>query len=319
MPFAELGDVRVFYTDDGPSAARTGGAAVAGGSGGSSPQEQQDGPSAARTGGAAGDGGVPLLLVHGYGADSNDWVFHIPELSARHRVIAPDLRGHGYSSAPESGYRPGDFAADLVRLLDHLGVDRVNVIGHSLGGLIASALAVEHSERVNALVCVDPGYGQTPEVAAAFPAMLEGLRSGDPYTTAIASDQWCYTPASPPWLRELHRRKILGTAPAALVQAFAGMYEGDEQFGIRPASDAYIARRECPVLTLWSGVQAESAAWEQGLFKHPASRALVWPGGGHRLHAERPAEFLLVVGTWLAELDTPDSTLATPDDKEQNA
>jgi pimeloyl-ACP methyl ester carboxylesterase len=69
------------------------------------------------------------------------------------------------------------------------------------------------------------------------------------------------------------------------------------------------------VLTLWSGVQAESAAWERGLFKHPASQALVWPGGGHRLHAERPAEFLLVATGWLAGLHTSD----TPLDKEKNA
>ena len=272
MPFAELGDVRLFYTDDG-----------------------------------AGDGGgVPLLLVHGFGADSHDWVFHIPELAARHRVIAPDLRGHGHSSAPETGYRPQDLAGDLVRLLDRLGVERVTAIGHSLGASVVSALAVEHPGRVRALVCVDPGYGQPPEVAAAFPAMIEGLRGEDPHAVALANDAWCYTPASPPFLREWHRRKILATSRRALSQAFAGLYEGDGQFGVRPASDAYLARRTCPVLTCWSAAQAGHAAWERGLFRHPASRALVWPGGGHRLHAERPAEFLLVVGGWLEELDTLD-------------
>jgi pimeloyl-ACP methyl ester carboxylesterase len=252
-----------------------------------------------------------LLLVHGFGADSHDWAFHIPELAARHRVIAPDLRGHGYSSAPGTGYRPRDLAGDLVRLLDHLGVERVTAIGHSLGASVVSALAVEHPGRVRALVCVDPGYGQPPEIAAAFPAMIEALRGEDPYGVALANDAWCYTPASPPFLREWHRRKILGTSRQALAQAFAGLYEGDDQFGVRPASEVYLARRDCPVLTCWSAVQAGSAAWESGLFKHPASRAIVWPGGGHRLHAERPAEFLLVVGDWLDELDTLD--------KEKNA
>ncbi|MFD0851441.1 alpha/beta fold hydrolase, partial [Actinomadura adrarensis] len=71
MPFAELGDVRLFYSDDAPG--------------------KDDGD---------GEASVPLLLVHGYGADSHDWDFHIPDLASRHRVIAPDLRGHGYSSAP---------------------------------------------------------------------------------------------------------------------------------------------------------------------------------------------------------------------------
>jgi len=272
MPFAELGEVRLFYTDDGPPAGA----------------------------------GVPLLLVHGYGADSHDWVPHLPRLTAGHRVIAPDLRGHGYSSAPEAGYRPRELAADLVRLLDRLEVPRVTAFGHSLGALVVSALAVEHPGRVRALVCVDPGYGQPPDVAAAFPAMIEGLRA-DPYGTALANDAWCYTAASPPWLREWHRRKILGTAPHALAEGFAGMFSGDDQFGVRPAADAYLARRACPVLSCWSHARAESADWERGLFKHPASRALVWPGGGHRLHAERPAEFLHVATAWLAELDRLDT------------
>ncbi|WP_328593762.1 alpha/beta fold hydrolase [Actinomadura macrotermitis] len=250
----------------------------------------------------ASPAGDPLLLVHGYGADSADWSFHIPDLASRRRVIAPDLRGHGYSSAPETGYRPQDMADDLVRLLDRLGVERVVAFGHSLGALVVSALAVEHPGRVRALVCVDPGYGQPVEVAALFPAMYEGLRT-DPYATALANDAWCYTPASPAWLREWHRRKILGTAPQALAQAFPGMYEGEGQFGVRPASEAYLARRDRPVLSCWSAAQAGSAAWENGLFKHPASQAEVWPGGGHRLHAERPAEFLLVVNAWLGEID----------------
>ncbi|GLW62665.1 hydrolase [Actinomadura rubrobrunea] len=279
MPFAELGEVRLFYTDDGPS----------------------------------GGDRAPLLLVHGYGADSHDWVPHLPRLTAEHRVIAPDLRGHGHSSAPESGYRPRDMAADLVRLLDRLDVPRVTAVGHSMGALVVSALAVEQPDRVRALVCVDPGYGQPPEIAAGFPAIVERLRA-DPYGTALANDAWCYTAASPPWLREHHRRKILATSPRALVEAFAGMYSGDDQFGARPAADAYLARRACPVLSCWSHAQAGSAEWERGLFKHPASRALVWPGGGHRLHAERPEEFLLVVTGWLAGLERPD-----PLDKEMPA
>ncbi|MBW8483735.1 alpha/beta fold hydrolase [Actinomadura parmotrematis] len=272
MAYADLGEVRLFYTDDAPDAAP----------GAPSPD--------------------PVLLVHGYGADSADWSFHIPALAERRRVIAPDLRGHGRSSAPATGYRTADFTADLVALLDRLGVERVVAIGHSLGTLVVSALAVEHPDRVRALVCVDPGYGQPEEVAAYFPAMYDGL-AADPYATALANDAWCYTPASPRWLREWHRRKILGTAPQALAEAFPAMYRGEGAFGVRPAAERYLAGRACPVLSCWSAAQAGSAAWEGGLFKHPASRAEVWPGGGHRLHAERPEEFLFVVGAWLGDID----------------
>ncbi|MEV4259497.1 alpha/beta hydrolase, partial [Spirillospora sp. NPDC049652] len=226
MPFAELGDVRVFFTDDPPA--------------GREPR-------------------ATLLLVHGYGADSDDWIFHLPGFGGRYRVIAPDLRGHGLSSAPETGYAPRDLAADLVRLLDLLGVaEPVVAIGHSLGAMVVSALAVEHPDRVRALVCVDPAYGQPAEIAAAFPAMYEGLRSDDPYPTALANEEWCHTPASPPWLLAWHRRKILATAPRALAEAFPAMYEGDAAFGLRPQGDAYLARRACPVLSCWSAAQAAS-------------------------------------------------------------
>lgn len=269
MPFADLGGVRLFYTDDGAS----------------------------RT--------TPLLLVHGFAADSHDWMWHLPELSREHRVIAPDLRGHGYSEAPETGYRPHDFAADLTALLDHLGIDRVIAIGHSLGTIVATVLAVEHPERVTALVCVDPAYGQPPEAAAAFPAMIAALAK-EPYGTALANDAWCYTPASPEYLRNWHARKILGTPEHVLAQAFAALYSGDGQIGLRAESEAYLARRTCPVLSCWSALQAESAAWEAGLFEHPASVAVSWPGSGHRLHEERPAEFLYVVDKWLRNLkETP--------------
>ncbi|MEV5576303.1 alpha/beta hydrolase [Spirillospora sp. NPDC052269] len=273
MPFAQLGDVRVFFTDDPPTAAD---------------QEPRG----------------TLLLVHGYGADSDDWVFHLPRLGRQFRIIAPDLRGHGLSSAPATGYTPHDIAADLIRLLDHLGVtEPVVAIGHSLGAMAISVLAVEHPERVRALVCVDPGYGQSPDVAATLAATFAGLRSGDPYPTALANEDWCHTPVTPPWLLAWHRRKILATAPQALVQAFPAMYEGDGAFGLRPEGDAYIARRACPVLSCWSTRQAACADWERGLLRHPASRAESWPGGGHRLHTERPDEFTLVVRRWLGELD----------------
>lgn len=288
MPFAELGDVRMFYTDDAPRPAAEAAA---------TPQ-----PAKAEAKAEAEAALSPLLLVHGLGADSDDWIWHLPALSAHRRVIAPDLRGHGHSSAPENGYRPRELAGDLVRLLDQLGIERITAIGHSLGTLLVSALAVEHPDRVSALVCVDPGYGQPPTVARRFPKIIEALRR-DPYAASMRNERWCYTPASPPYLRTWHDRKILATAPVALAEAFAGMYTGDDQFGLRPAADEYLGRRECPVLSCWSRLQADSAAWEAALFKHPASRSVVWPAGGHRLHEERPAEFLLVIDEWLKTLN----------------
>jgi pimeloyl-ACP methyl ester carboxylesterase len=272
MPFADLGDVRLFYTDDHP-------------------------------GDHTHESAATLLLVHGWGADSHDWTWHIPDLSATHRVIAPDLRGHGHSSdpGPGSGYHPRALAADLIALLDRLGIEQVVAIGHSMGGQVVSCLAVEHPERVRALVCVDPAYGQPAEVADFLTGLVDGLRT-DAHATALRMDASTYTPATPPFLAAWHARKILATPPHVLTELFAAMFTGTDQFGVRPASDEYLTRRSCPVLTCWA--TAEPAAWEANLFKHPDSSTVSWPGAGHRLHEERPAEFLLVVKNWIAEVTT---------------
>jgi pimeloyl-ACP methyl ester carboxylesterase len=266
MAFADLEGVRLFYTDDGPSGAAT-----------------------------------PLLLVHGWGADGHEWSWHIQRLSADRRVITPDLRGHGYSSAPASGFHPRDMAADLLRLLDHLGIDAVIAVGHSMGAQVVSILAVEHPSRVRALVCVEPGYGFDGAIAAALPEMARQLEEGDAGAVSVRMDEWSYTPASPPMLRIWHARRLLAMRPHVLAEAFAAMFTGPDQFGVRPAADAYLARRTCPVLSFWR--EPARSAWERGLFKDPASTAVTWPGSGHRLHEERPAEFVLVVTEWLTKLD----------------
>ncbi|WP_031165472.1 alpha/beta fold hydrolase [Streptosporangium roseum] len=262
MAFTDLGDVRLFHTDDG-----------------------------------AGD--TTLLLVHGLGSDSHEWVHHIPSLAERYRVLAVDMRGHGYSSAPETGNAPRQMAEDLALLCGTLGVESCVAIGHSMGGQIVSHLAVEHPSLVKALVTVDPGYGFTGAVAASFPALIERMRE-DPVAAALRNDQWTSTGATPQWLREWHRRRILATPPHVLLQAFEAMFGGPEALGVRPNSDGYLSRRACPVLTFW--FDPAQAEWEADLFKDPHSKAVTWEGSGHRLHEERPGEFLLVVTHWLRSL-----------------
>jgi pimeloyl-ACP methyl ester carboxylesterase len=79
-------------------------------------------------------------------------------LSATHRVTAYDLRGHGYSTAPASGYTSADHAADLLALMDAIGADRASLVGHSFGGVIAAHAAVLAPGRVESLVLSDPYF-----------------------------------------------------------------------------------------------------------------------------------------------------------------
>lgn len=96
--------------------------------------------------------GAPLLLLHGLGADHQDWREVVPELSGRYRVIAPDLRGHGASPRGPGPYTPWQMARDIVALMDAEGIAAAPVVGHSMGGAVAMSLVLLAPERVSRLV-----------------------------------------------------------------------------------------------------------------------------------------------------------------------
>lgn len=81
----------------------------------------------------AGDGPV-LLFIHGTACDSHDWDFQIAHFAGTYRVLAVDLRGHGRSSAPSTGYDARQLCDDVATLIDRLGCGPVVAFGHSLGG-----------------------------------------------------------------------------------------------------------------------------------------------------------------------------------------
>lgn len=96
----------------------------------------------------------PVLLLHGMGEGARSWSALLPVLGVTHRVIAPDLRGHGASD------RPGTYSFELLRddvltLLDRLGVGPLAVIGHSMGGMVAALVAEKAPELVSRLVLED--------------------------------------------------------------------------------------------------------------------------------------------------------------------
>lgn len=97
-----------------------------------------------------------LVLVHGLAASLGFWHFGIIRpLSRLCRLTAYDLRGHGRSDLPATGYSIPDMADDLLALLDHLGLERVHLMGHSFGGAIALLLAHRHPERVRSVILAD--------------------------------------------------------------------------------------------------------------------------------------------------------------------
>jgi len=267
MAFADLGDVTLFYTDEGA--------------------------------------GQPVLLVHGYTCDSHDWDYQIPALVEKYRVIAVDLRGHGHSSAPAEGYTPRGYANDLARLLKQLGTGPVVAAGHSMGGATVVALAVEHPELVRAVVPVDSAYGFAPEMSGMVTDLVAGL--GSPAGHAVARGFFLntfYPPSSPLHLRTHHARRLEAVPAHVLKKAFEGIASVPEQFAYTPQSEAYLAKVTCPALCFRAGNAnpAAVADWERAQFKHPYSHAVAWEGSGHFLHQERPAEFNALLLQWLEGL-----------------
>ncbi len=101
--------------------------------------------------------GEVLLLIHGMGGNSNNWRELMPVLSKKYRVIAPDLLGHGQTAKPRGDYSLGAFAVSLRDFLDALGIPRVTVVGHSLGGGIAMQFAHQHRDYCERLILISSG------------------------------------------------------------------------------------------------------------------------------------------------------------------
>jgi pimeloyl-ACP methyl ester carboxylesterase len=99
--------------------------------------------------------GPPLLLLHGWPQHWWCWRRLIPRLAQSYRVLAPDLRGFGWSEAPRGDYSKATFAADILALLDSEGLPQVRIIGHDWGAYAAFLIALERPERVQRLLALD--------------------------------------------------------------------------------------------------------------------------------------------------------------------
>jgi pimeloyl-ACP methyl ester carboxylesterase len=101
---------------------------------------------------AGAEDAPPLVLVHGWPQHWWAWRHIIPAAAEHHRVIVPDLRGHGWTDAPAARYDKEQLASDLLALLDVLGLERVTWIGHDWGGWIGQLVALRASERVDRML-----------------------------------------------------------------------------------------------------------------------------------------------------------------------
>ena len=138
--------------------------------------------------------GPPAMLIHGVGADSSSWEEIAPLLTQRFRVLRLDLRGHGRSGGIEGACTLDDFIRDVVDVMDAAGAAKADVVGFSLGGLIAQGIALSHPGRVDRLALISAVAGRTDEERAKVRARLEVLRNeGIEAIMAAAQERW-FTP-----------------------------------------------------------------------------------------------------------------------------
>ena len=251
-----------------------------------------------------GGRGPVLLLVHGMARCSDTWLPVMPALSEHFTVIAPDLPGHGSSDKPRGDYSLGAFANSLRDLLVALGIERVTLVGHSLGGGVAMQFAYQFPERCERMVLVSSG-GLGEEVSLLLRALtLPGVE----YVLPLVCTTWIHdTVAS--FVGALRR---VGLRPSPNVvemwDSYASLADAPTRTAflhtLRSVIDAsgqrvsahdrlYLASR-LPTLIMWGDCDriiptGQAAVTHEAI---PGSRLEVFKGVGHFPQCERPPQFV---------------------------
>lgn len=121
--------------------------------------------------------GTPVVLIHGYTDSDLDWASLVPYLSKHFRLILPDLRGHGSSSKPECCYTRYDFAYDVKLLLDALHVRRADIVGHSLGSIVAQTFAENWPRRTARVILIASTASAPRRASTANPSTIGRRKS----------------------------------------------------------------------------------------------------------------------------------------------
>ncbi len=272
----------------------------------------------------AGDPGLPVvLLVHGITSSSATWDPVIPTLAGRAHVIAPDLLGHGDSDKPRTDYSLGALASVLRDLLEHLGHERVTVVGHSLGGGVAMQFAYQYHERCERLVLVSSG-GLGREVSIALRAAT--LPGAELVLPVIANHYvrdagvalgrlMSRLPVRPrPSVSEAARGYASladGPARSAFVHTLRSVVEpGGQRVS---AADRHYLSEGRPTLIVWGALDtvipvAHARAAHAAI---PGSRLEVFEQSRHFPHMDEPARFAQLLLQFL------DSTQPLPIDRAQ--
>jgi 2-succinyl-6-hydroxy-2,4-cyclohexadiene-1-carboxylate synthase len=252
--------------------------------------------------------GPALLLLHGFTGSAATWA-PFRERWPGFTLIAPDLLGHGTSDCPvdSSRYSMERCVEDLCTLLDRLGVDRVSVLGYSMGGRVALHLALAAPERLSALILesASPGIENPRERAArrdaddtlAAAIEREGVESFIDHWEALPL--FASQARLPTVVREKLRRQRLASDPRGLANSLRGAGAGaHEPLWSRLAELSALGG---PALLIVGDLDEKYCAIARRMTAAtPDARLAVVPEAGHAVHLEQPAAFADVVRLFLA-------------------
>ncbi len=266
-----------------------------------------------------GEGPV-ILLIHGLAGDWRSWRGAIRGLARNHRVLVPDLLGHGASAKPRGDYSIGAYASSMRDLLGVLGVDRATVIGQSFGGGVAMQLAYQHPETCERLVLVDSGgFGREvtallraftiPGIDLLLPVLCPGIarHCGDRISRFVVQRGVRAPNAAEMWLA--YRSLTYPDTRRAFVRTLRSVIDIRGQS--MSAYDRIYLADSVPTLIVWGGDDPIIPVGHGRLASAamPGSTLVVFEGVGHFPHVEEPKRFVATVLEFLA---TTEPTVSDP-------
>ncbi|MBO1015859.1 alpha/beta fold hydrolase [Achromobacter sp. SD115] len=249
--------------------------------------------------------GEPLVLLHGVGLDHTLWDDLAPLLEPDFEVLRYDMLGHGHAPAIDASVTVQDFIAQLDAELDRAGWQSANLLGYSMGGLIAGAYAAARPQRVTRLALLSTVFRRSADETRAVLARLDAAATQDPAAAAQVSLQRWFTPAfqaARPERVTCIGQRLLDNDRASFLAAYRVFAQGDP---ILAQAAPGIA---CPALVLTGELDVGSTPrmtleLAEAL---PHARAQVVPGQRHMLPVEEPAIVATALrGFFLAEAGAP--------------
>jgi pimeloyl-ACP methyl ester carboxylesterase len=246
--------------------------------------------------------GSAVVLLHGFACSLGWWDDMVPMLARDHRVIRFDLLGHGGSEKPKKGYGMESQARLVAAALDRLGVGRAAVVGHSMGGSVATALAELRSRLVKSLVIVDSpssaGDGKLPFTARLgfVPVLGQAIRRVVPDSMVRNGLESAFADGF--------------EVPDRFVEDFRDMtytsyddsHRASDDYGEEQGLADRLAEASVPLLVIFGSdddiVDPKSA---QGFRTVPGARIVTIDGAGHSPHVERPQATVRLIGNFLAQ------------------